>query len=68
MPEYVARFTTQIEVSVTLDADDEDTAADAAWDVAEEYLRTVHGHRPSRVTASATLDGVGASEVEEIHR
>jgi hypothetical protein len=49
---------------VTIDADDEDTAADDAHPIAEEYLDTVHGNGRD-IVASASLDGVGATEVEE---
>jgi hypothetical protein len=61
-PSYRVRFTTQVEVIVTIAADDEDAADDDAWPHAEEYLQTVTGNGRN-VTATASLDGVGADEV-----
>lgn len=63
MSKYVVRFHTQIEVAVTLDADDEDAAGDAAHPIAQAYLDTVWGNGRD-IIASATLDGIGATEVE----
>lgn len=63
MPKYVVRFHTQVEVSVTLDAEDEDYAMENAHPIAAEYLRTVYGNARD-VIASADLDGVGATEAE----
>lgn len=63
MPTYIVRFHTQIEVSVEIDAEDEDVAGDDAWQIAEDYLKTVHG-QGRLIVASATLDGIGATEVE----
>jgi hypothetical protein len=63
MPRFQVRFETVISLVVTIDGEDEDVAADAAWELAEDYLRTVHGHHPTGVRADATLDGIGASDV-----
>lgn len=65
MPKYKVSFETKIRVEVEIHEDDQDTAADKAWDLAQEYLDTVHGdHRD--VTAEATLDGIGAETVKEV--
>lgn len=59
---YQATFQTYINLVVEVDADNDDQAAERAWDKAEEYLRTVGGNYRD-VRAEATLDGVGADEV-----
>lgn len=61
MPKYVVRFHTQIELSVTVDAEDEVYAEETAYPVATEYLETVFGNG-REIIAAATLDGVGATE------
>lgn len=63
MSTYTARFSTTISLVVTVEADDEDAAAEIAWEDAKTYLDTVYGHR--NVIADATLDGIGADKVEE---
>lgn len=64
---YRVRIATKIEVTVEVDAPDEDTAADTAWEIAQAYaerLGTNSGdHRIRYVEAS--FDGIGAHEVEE---
>jgi acyl-CoA hydrolase len=63
---YLATFHTSIEVGVQIEADDEDSAADQAWEIAQAYLDNVAGDRAMHVTASANLDGIGAETVKEI--
>ena len=63
MPTYIVRYHTQIEVSVTVDSDDQDFAEEKAHLIADAYLDTVYGNHRD-VVASASLDGVGATEVE----
>lgn len=59
---YLVEFTTTISVTVDIEADDEDAAADLAWQPAQDYLDTVYGDSRS-VRAHASLDGIGASAV-----
>ena len=65
---YRATFRTNIEVVVQVRFPDEDVAVDAAWEVAEEFLQTLGtktgDHRI--VSVEASLDGIGADEVEAI--
>lgn len=63
MAEYRVRFTTGIEINVTVEAADEDEAADRAWELANEWANTITGHAPDRITADVSLDGIGADEV-----
>ncbi len=63
MATWVVRYTTSIEIAVTVEADDEDTAAERSWAVAAEYAETVHGDGQD-VRASVSLDGIGADEIE----
>lgn len=65
MPKYRATFTTHITLTVEVEGADEEHAGDVAWDIAEEYLKTIGGNYRN-VRAEATLDGIGADEVEEI--
>lgn len=78
MPTYRCTFETHISLAVDIDVerpdgvDPEDwdgtgAAADAAWRQAEDYLQTLHSS-PSFgvVSVDATLDGIGADEVEEV--
>ena len=64
---FVVRLATTINLTVRLSAEDEETAANEAWEHAEEYLRTLTGSDRGDVTVhvDATLDGIGADEVEE---
>ena len=68
MSGYRCTFRTQIEVIVEIGFPDEDVASDAAWEVAEEFLQSLGvektDHRIKSVEAS--LDGIGADEVEEV--
>jgi hypothetical protein len=64
MPKYEVRFSVPAEVIVTVEADDEDEAADMAWEAADEYAKTVYGDQ-RRVRASMDLDGIGADTVRE---
>jgi hypothetical protein len=62
---YLVRFErVPMEINVTIDAPDEDTATDAAWDRANEYLQTIYGDSRG-VTVTASLDGIGADTVVE---
>lgn len=49
---------------VTVEAEDEDTASDVAWETAQEFLGTIHGDNHG-VQAIADLDGIGCDDVEE---
>jgi hypothetical protein len=49
---------------VTVEADDPDTAADLGWQAAQGFLGTVRGDN-NGVQASADLDGIGADDVED---
>jgi hypothetical protein len=62
---YEVTFHTTLTVIVLVDADDEDRAADAAWQQAEEYAQTLGGNYRD-VRAEATFDGIGADEVEAL--
>jgi hypothetical protein len=68
MTKYRVGLGTRINLVVEIEAEDEEQAADEAWEHAEEYLRTVTGDSSGgrRVRADATLDGIGADEVEEV--
>lgn len=65
MSTHKVTFSTTIHLTVTVDARGEDAAGDAAWELAEEYLRTVGGNYRD-VVATATLDGIGPDEVTSI--
>jgi hypothetical protein len=67
MPKFRARFSTQAEVWVELEATDDEDAADKAWTAASEYLQTL---APSdignaRVDIVVDLDGIGADQIDE---
>jgi hypothetical protein len=62
---YQVEFTTTISITVDIEADGEDSAADQAWQAAEDYLNTVHGDNRT-VRAHASLDGIGADEVRAV--
>ena len=64
MTRFTAKFMTTICLDVDVEADDEDSAAEDAWELASEYLATVVGDHRS-VSAEASLDGIGAETVEE---
>jgi hypothetical protein len=66
MPRYRVHFTTSISLAVELDAEDENEAAEAAWQPTEDYLQTLRGDGYRVVSVDATLDGIGGDEVEEI--
>jgi hypothetical protein len=60
MAAYIVRFNTAIDIAVTIESIDPDLAADEAWPKAN----AVWGDGRD-ITAEATLDGIGAYEVEE---
>jgi hypothetical protein len=62
---YEVRYTTTLHLSVTVDTEDDDQAADAAHDAADAYLETLVGNHRD-VAAHASLDGVGADEIEAV--
>ena len=68
MSTYRCTFNTHIEVVVEVHSYDEEGAADAAWEVAEEFLQGLGtekiDHRIKWVDAS--LDGIGADDVEAV--
>lgn len=66
MPRYKVTFTVPAEVVVFIDAEDDDTAADTAWEYADEHLRTVAAPNAMDVSVLASLDGIGADNVEEV--
>ena len=57
MTTFRANFNTALSLSVTVDAEDEDDAADKAWQIAEEFAQ---GLRPygDVTSVDATFDGV----------
>jgi hypothetical protein len=67
MGSYVVRFQAVIDFHVEVDADDEIAAKERAFEFAEAYARTVHGDR-SGVSASVSVDGLAAYEVERVER
>lgn len=50
---------------VTVEADDPDTASDLGWETAQGFLSTLVGDSHG-VEATADLDGIGADDVEEV--
>lgn len=64
MPTFKCRYTVPMDLTVTVDAVDEDAAEEASLDLAQEYLQTVFGDRRG-VYAHADLDGIGADSIEE---
>jgi hypothetical protein len=66
MPTYNVYLYTTIGLTVEIDAPDEDTALDAAWQPAEDYLNTLPAqhHGDAEVWADATLDGIGADDAK----
>ena len=67
MSTYDVTFNTTLSVTVTIQADDEDTAADKAWEIAENYAKTIGGNYRD-IRADASFDGIGADEVTEVSR
>ena len=65
MPRYKVKFSVPAEVVVYLDEEDEDTAADVAWELAQQHLQTVSVPSALEVSVHADLDGIGADSVEE---
>jgi len=66
MTRYTVRFNVPAEVVVHLDADSEDEAADLAWEKANDLLAFDNSH--GGATLFASVDGIGADEVEEARR
>jgi hypothetical protein len=64
MPRYRVTYATTIHMTVDLDAADEEAAEDQSWQLAEDFLHTVHG-AGTPVTAEASLDGIGSDTIEE---
>jgi hypothetical protein len=62
--DYRVSFTVPCEVVVTLSADDEETAADRAWELAQERLQTAAVPDAAGTTLHGDLDGIGADRVE----
>lgn len=66
MSTYQVTFATTLNVTVTIDADDEDAAADIAWDRAQEFADSIGTPpTPPGVRAEASFDGIGADDVQE---
>lgn len=64
MPTFRAHLDTVLSLSVTVDAEDEDDAADKAWKIAEEFAQSLRPHGDDRVTSvDATFDGISADEI-----
>ncbi len=75
---YRCTFNTHISLAVEVeveppdgvdpeDWDGDEAAAEKAWRQAEDYLQTLHSSPAFGViSADATLDGIGADEVEEV--
>lgn len=57
------RFITTISLLVEVESDDEDDAADRAWEYAEGYLQTLTGDGHHVVSAEASIDGIGGEHV-----
>lgn len=66
MTTYRVSLNTHLNVVVTIDASNEDDAADKAWTNAEEFAQTIMGSRSLGVVAEATFDGIGADDVEPV--
>ena len=68
MRTYRITHRTTIEVIVDINAEDEDYAADAAWKISEDYLNTLSTQTGDEriYSVAASLDGIGADEVEEV--
>ena len=64
MGNYVVRFAASIDLAVTVDAADEDRAAEAAWALAHEYAETIYGTRD--IQAAVSLDGIDPYEIEPV--
>ena len=65
MPQYEVTFTAPAEVRVTITAENESSAAELAWQQAEDYAQTVYGDAIT-VQASLSFDGVGADSVRQV--
>lgn len=67
MPTFRAYINTTLSLSVTVEAKDEDDAANQAWQIAEEYAQTLRPHGDERLTSvDATFDGIAPEEVTEL--
>jgi hypothetical protein len=64
MTTYVVYYQVPLNVYVTIEAEDEDSAADESHGIAEAYLQTVYGNGRD-VDVEASLDGLGAESVTE---
>ncbi len=75
MATFEVEFTTQLNVTVTIEADDEDTASDKAWRAAEDYAQTIWGdpgagaerrewHPPRAVRSLTGFSPTGPSPVD----
>lgn len=60
--QYKVTFHVPAEITVTLSADNENDAADSAWQYAEDFLEAVYGNSRG-VSFHASLDGIGADDV-----
>ena len=64
MPTFRVHLDTTLSLSVTVDAEDEDEAADKAWQIAEEFAKSLRPHGDERLTSvDATFDGITAYEI-----
>ena len=68
MAHYRVRLRTTIEVEVTLPASSDDEAADLAWEVADDFTDRLGSQTGDpRITAvTASFDGIGADDVDEL--
>ncbi len=64
MPTFEVTYTTQLNLTVRIDAEGQEDAADGSWQAAQNYCQTLMGDHLT-VRAEATLDGIGADTVEE---
>lgn len=64
MPSYRVRFSANLDMAVDIDAESEDKAMELAGELADGYCQTVCGDQ--YVSAYASMDGVGAYEVEKV--
>lgn len=69
MPTFRAHLDTTLSLSVTVDAEDEDDAADKAWQIAEEFAQSLRPHGDERITSvDATFDGIDGISAYELPR
>ena len=66
MPKFKVELKTYLNVTIEVDAEDEETAGDAAWSRAEAYCTALPGDGLPGLYAEASFDGTGAETVSEV--